>query len=214
MALTLTQLRTNLKAKLRNRITTNATLDTYINDGYFDFTGRINLPELRSTKIYAAIIDPTKTLAYEANMIAILDAHNDTNDIGMKWEPYNLFRERTALVTTSGFLWSTFNRTIHIHPTPEVATVFSVTYQFQPTALSDSNLTPVIHDQFRYGIELLAAVHAWRDLGEPDLSDQIMVQYQEWVAQRQLTNLVERKTNLRRRTIRPKFHMSRPDLGV
>ena len=214
MALTLTQLRTNLKAKLRNRITTNATLDIYINDGYFDFTGRLNLPELQATKTFASIIDPTKTIAYATDMTAILDAHDDTNDIGMEWEPYNLFRRRTALSTTSGFVWSTFNRIIHIHPTPSVATVFSVNYQFQPTALSDTNLTPVIHDQFRYGIELLAAVHAWRDLGEPDLSDQIIQQYQEWAAQRQLTNLVERKTNLRRRTIRPKFHMSRPDLGV
>ena len=217
MARTLATMRTNLTRALGNRGNLTTTeYDQWVNDGYFEMANRLKLTELQRFKDYTAIIDPTNTIAYTIDALAVLDLRDKTNDEDMRYEEIKLLKRRAAQTQDRGFTWSGHARVIHIHPTPKSSTQFTGLEQFRPALLTSSNLTPEIDDAYRYGIELIAQVHAWRDLRDPDRADQILLQFREWADANNLTALLERRAAIRRRSIRPRhlLNLTNPRLGV
>lgn len=221
MATTLATLRTNLTEHFRNRQDlTTAKIDAWINGGNEDFATKIEVKELQAQHTFTAIITPTRTFAYPTfavdgyNAVAILEMHDDTNDEPLFWEDWKLMQQRQIIDQARGFRWTTLATTIYLSAKPEASTVFSATIQKQPAVLSNPSDEPELLDQFRYGIELLAEVRGWHNLGDPDRSEQIEAKFNRWRQEAKLTLLRERRSNLRRRRVRPRLRLVNPSTGV
>ena len=218
MATDLTQLRADLKRSLGNRTELgNDEYDAWINAGYRDFSGRCKITELQRVTAYSSIISPTNTITYTITptvTLAILDLHDDTNDEQVDWVAFEEFRRYQAQTISRGFVWTSLNKTIYVWPTPSVATVFSGVEQHEPVVLTDPTDAPEVAETYRYGIQLMAQVHAWRDIRDPDRADQILAQFKEWKSEVGLTDLIQRRNVRRRRTVRAKLNIINPRMGV
>lgn len=211
----LLQLRTDLLSHLRNRTDATTTrLNHWTNVGYIDYAGRIRLDELTDVRTFASITSPTNTITYPDDVLAVLDLHDDTNDLPAFYIEYQNFRQLQDNPTTTGFIFSTNDRTIHVRPTPTVATVFSAMVQHAPATLVDNTDEPEIHDTYREGIVLLAARKAWDELGDSEQATLMEGRFDKWISRRQLTRLAERAANPRAWGLRVDFGYRNRKLGV
>lgn len=166
MATARSTLRTRLKYRMSNRSDlTNAQLDDWLNGGLLDLCSRIRVRQLEGIDTSKVFTIGSNTLTMPTTMIAVLDIRNTTLDQPLDYTEWTRYRK---LKITSGTprIWAVWGTTLHFDKNATAADALSMFGILVPVwAAADGSLPPV-DDQLEYGIELLAAAHGFRDIGE------------------------------------------------
>jgi len=173
MATARSTLRTRLKLRLANRDDlTSAQLDTYLNAGLLELATRLEIPDLRTRVTTSVLTVGVNTLTYPTAMIAIAHIWNTTKgwEIGKtEWPRIRGIK----LVSGDPRLWAAWGKTIYFNKLSSTADALDIIGQVRPTwAAADASL-PGIDDEYEYGLLLLAAAQAHRDIGEAEKADRI-----------------------------------------
>lgn len=159
-------IRVRLKRRLANRTDlTSAQLDEYLNAGLLELSTRLVIPDLQTRVTTSTLTAGSNTLAYPSAMIAIDHIRNTTKD----WELFRidwLTIRAIKLTTGDPRQWSPYGRTIYFDRLAATSDALDILGQIRPTWAAADAAAHGLQDEYEYGIELLAAAHAHRDLGE------------------------------------------------
>ena len=159
-------MRTRLRYRLSNRTDlTNAQLDQWLDAGLLDLASRIRIRQLETMDSTKTFTVGSNEVTFPTNMIAVLDIRNTTSDLPLDYMDWPRFRQ---LKITSGTprQWTVYGVKMlfdHLAIAADSLSLFGVS---QPSWASGDSATPGIDDQLEYGIELLAAAHGFRDIGQ------------------------------------------------
>lgn len=173
MAMARSTLRTRLKLRLANRDDlTSAQLDAYLDAGLLELATRLEIPNLRTRVTTSTLTATSNTLSYPTAMIAVVHIWNTTKgwEIGKtEWPRIRGIK----LVSGDPRLWAVWGKTIYFNKNATSADALDIIGQVRPTWAAADASTPGIDDEYEYGILLLAAAQAFRDLGESEKADRI-----------------------------------------
>lgn len=197
-----TALRAAIKRRLANRSdVTDADADRWLDDGLLDLaTQRIHIRELES--IGSAIPSQVGVAAYTipAAAFAILYLVDTTNSRVLDRYPgtfESFLRAQQAESPTTNDVpthFIEFGAQFHVTLTPQVTTINWTPYVYTfPTFTSDASAVPGIPTFYHYGLELVAAQHGFRELGD---EERAQIAEQEWIA------WLQKRDSARRRTTR------------
>lgn len=166
-------MRTNLKFRLANRTDiTNAQLDTWLNEGLLDLATRVRVRQLETEDATKVLVAGAHTVTMPTNMIAALDIRNATQNIPMLYIEWTKLRQ-IRIVTGTPRQWSVWGGTIYLDKDASAADSLNIFGIIRPSWGAGDAATPGIDDELEYGIYLLAAKHAWVDLGDIDRANMI-----------------------------------------
>jgi hypothetical protein len=159
-------LRTRLKYRLGNREDLgDARLDEWLNAGLLDLAGRLFIRDLE-------VIDTTKTFTVSSNsvtfptdMIAVTNIRNTTTDRPLNFLEKSRFRQ---IKVTDGTprQWTVIGTTIFLDRNAEATDALSLMGVQNPTWAAPDASPPPVDPGYEYGILLLAALQAFRDIGD------------------------------------------------
>lgn len=168
MATQRTDFRTRIKYRASNRSDlTNAQLDQWLNAGFLDMQMRIRLRQSEAIDTSKTFTVGVNTVTFPTNMIAVLHVRNTTDDRPMEYIDWTEYR-RLRIVSGDPTLWTTWGTTIYLDKLATTTDALSIFGISQIAWAAGDSATPGVDDQLEYGIELLAAAHMFRDLGQPE----------------------------------------------
>jgi hypothetical protein len=198
MAAARSTMRTRLKYRMSNRSDlTNAQLDAWLDAGLLDLTSRIRSRQQESTDATKTFTIGANTVTMPTTMIAVLDIRNTTLDQPLDYTEWTKYRK---LKITSGTprIWSVWGTTLYFDKNATAADALSMFGIILPTWAAADASVPAIDDQLEYGIELLAAAHGFRDIGEETKAGLIenplqpgVGQFWAWVRANRLPRLLQ-----------------------
>ncbi len=198
MAAARSTLRTRLKYRMSNRSDlTNAQLDAWLDAGLLDLVSRIRSRQQESIDTSLTFSVGSNTLTMPSTMIAVLDIRNTTLDQPLDYTEWTKYR-KLKIVSGTPRVWSVWGTTLHFDKLATAANALSLFGITTPSwAAADGSLPPV-DDQLEYGIELLAAAHGFRDIGEEGKASLIdnptqpgVGQFWAWVRANRLPRLLQ-----------------------
>jgi hypothetical protein len=144
---------------------TDALKDQWLDAGLLDLASRIRIRQLETRDSSKTFTIGSNEVSFPTSMVAALDIRNTTSDLPLDYIEWPRFRQ---LKITAGIprQWTVYGAVIlldHASTTSDALSIFGVS---QPTWAAGPTATPGIDDQLEYGIELLAAAHAFRDTSQ------------------------------------------------
>lgn len=159
-------IRVRVKRRLSNRSDlTDAQLDEYLNAGILELSTRLVIPDLQVRDTSATLTATSNTVSYPSGMVSVDHIRNTTKD----WELYRIdWTTIRAMKLVSGDprQWAAYGRTIYLDRLASTADALDIFGQRRPSWGAANGAAHGLQDEYEYGIELLAAIHAHRDLGE------------------------------------------------
>ena len=188
-----TALRASLKRRLGNRSDiTTADQDRWLDDGLVDLTTqRIHIRELEGS--VAAIASQVGVSAYNipATAFAIMYLVDTVNNRVLDRYPgtfENFLRAQQAESPTSDDIPShfiEFGSQFHVTLTPQVTTISWTPYVYKlATFTADTSAVPSIPAFYHYGLELIAAQHGFRELGDEERAQMAEQEWLSWLGKR------------------------------
>jgi hypothetical protein len=205
---TRTVLRADLLYRLGNRTELTTTqLDNWLNDGLLDLcTKRIHLRSLET------VADPFTTTANDtsaplpANAFSLMYVEDQTNKFNLyrwpgEWWEYLWARQNASPGPPKYFIEYGGNRFWY----PQVDGAYSIVDYFyaRPTFGANPGDSPNIETEWHYAIELIAAIHAFRDTGDLERSQSAETEFQAWLAQRDTPTRRTRRMTIPSHGVRP-----------
>lgn len=201
-------MRADLLYRLGNRTELTTTqLDQWLNDGLLDLcTKRVHLRSLESTS------DPYSTSANEisralpATAFSIIEVEDQTNKFVLSrfpggWREYLWARQKAPAGKPVYFIEFGGSRFWY----PQVDATYSMTDYFyaRPTFGANPADSPNIETEWHYGIELVAAEHAFRDIGDLERAQGATQEFNTWLAGRDTPTRRSHRTTVPMHGIRP-----------
>ena len=191
-------LRTKVRYRMSNRTDlTSAQLDQWLNDGLIDLCSRVRVRQQEGTDTSKTFTVGSNTVAMPTTMVAVLDIRNTTLDQPLDYIEWTVHRK---LKITSGTprIWTVWGTTMYFDKNATTANALSMFGILVPVWGAGDTATPPIDDQLEYGVELLAAAHGFRDIGEEAKAAMIenpmqpgTGQFWAWVRANRLPRLIQ-----------------------
>lgn len=183
-----TALRAAVKRRLANRSDiTDADLDRWLDDGLIDMTTqRIHIRELEAIGVPIASQVGVAAYTIPATAFSILYLVDTTNSRVLDRYPgtfENFLRAQQAESPTTDDVpthFIEFGSQFHVTLTPQVTTINWTPYVYTYAVFtSETSAVPGIPAFYHYGLELVAAQHGFRELGD---EERAQIAEQEWLS--------------------------------
>lgn len=205
---TRTVLRADLLYRLGNRTEITTTqIDQWLNDGLLDLTTkRVHLRSLETiaAPFQTAVNDITAPLPTGA--FSLMFVEDQTNKFNLYRWPGELWeflwaRQNASPGPPKYFIEFGANRFWY----PQIDGIYTIVdyYYARPTFGPNPNDSPLIEQEWHYAIELVAAVHAFRDLADTERSQMAEQEFQAWLGQRDTPTRRTRRATVPSHGVRP-----------
>ena len=204
--------RTVLRADLLFRLgarsdLTNAQLDQWLNDALLDLTTkRVHLRSLEATSdVYVTAPNETSR-ALPATAFALIEVEDQTSKFVLsrfpgEWREFLWARQRVSPAHPTYFI--EFGGSRFWYPVIDAAYSMVDYFYARPTFGPNPADSPNIETEWHYAIELIGAVHGFRDLGDLDRSGRAEQEFQAWLAQRDTPTRRTRRGTVPPHGVRP-----------
>jgi hypothetical protein len=188
---TRSELRDRLQYRLGNRTDMgNTRLDAWLDDGLLDLaTQRIEIRSLES--VGTPVTSVVDTAGYVRNTAAftLLYLEDTTNNRVLTRIPggFNeyLLAKQSETSRPEPTRFTEYGNRFYVQPAPSVATIIWQPYEYlRPTWASGEDGEPSIETEWHYAIGLVAAEHAFRDLGDDIRAAQVAQEFADWLGRR------------------------------
>lgn len=203
-----TTLRANLLYRLGARTEiTSAQLDQWLNDALLDLTTkRVHLRSLE------AVADPFTTAANEvsralpATAFSLMEVEDQTSKFVLsrfpgEWREFLWARQRATPSHPVYFI--EYGGSRYWYPVPDASYTMVDYFYARPTFGANPSDSPLIEAEWHYAIELIGAVHGFRDLGDLDRSARAEAEFQAWLTQRDTPTRRTRRGTVPAHGVRP-----------
>lgn len=201
-------LRADLLFRLANRPDVTTTqLDNWLNDALLDLTTkRVHLRSLETLAPSFQTAANDISAALPTGAFALIEVEDQTSKFVLsrfpgEWREYLWARQNASPGHPVYFIEFGGSRYWY----PQVDGVYTIQdyYYARPTFGPNATDSPNIETEWHYAIELLGAVHGFRDLGDLDRSARAEQEFQAWLQQRDTPTRRTRRTTVNAHGIRP-----------
>jgi hypothetical protein len=221
--------RAALRSALLDRVAsrtdaTVAKLDKWLNDGLLDLgTRRIHIRELETvgTPVSSSVGTAAYSLDSGDDSFYIRYIEDTTNlRVLDRWpgtfQSYLKAKQNEApTVDTVPTFFLEHGNQFFVFNTPQVATINWTPYIYVRSSMGvASNAVPNINEEWHYGIEILAAAHAFKDVGDEERAIAAEVEWNAWLAQRDTARRGSKRFNIPVRGIQPHGSWIRRRRGI
>lgn len=205
---TRTTLRSDLLFRLGNRTEITTTqLDNWLNDGLLDLTTtRVHLRSLESSTTAYTTSPNESNRVLPAGAFSLTQVEDLTNLFVLsrfpgEWREYLWAKQRATPGKPIYFIEYGGSRYWY----PQIDAAYSLIDHFyaRPTFGPNPGDSPNIESEWHYGIELVSAEHAFRDLGDRERAQEVVGEFQVWLAGRDTPTRRTRRGNVPAHGIRP-----------
>lgn len=201
-------LRSDLLYRLGNRTEVTTTqLDQWLNDGLLDLcTKRVTLRSLETaSNAYTTAVNEVNR-ALPATAFALIEVEDQTNKFVLSrfpggWREYLWARQRALPGKPVYFI--EFGGSRFWYPTIDGAYSLTDYFYARPTFGANAGDSPLIESEWHYAIELIAAEHAFRDLGDLERAQQATQEFSAWLAGRDTPTRRTHRTTVPSHGVRP-----------
>lgn len=164
---------TTQRDAFRNRITyragnrsdlTDAQKDQWLDGGMHDLSLSLRIRQLEDVDTSKSFVVADNTMTLPTDAVAVLHIRNSTEDQPLTHIPWTRF-EKIRIVDGTPRLWTNIGETLYFDKNPTATDSLRMIVVKQHNWGGTGSSTPPIDAQFDYGLELLAALHMFRDLG-------------------------------------------------
>ena len=205
---TRTILRSDLLYRLGNRTEITTTqLDQWLNDGLLDLTTkRVHLRSLEATgDLYVTGVNEVSR-ALPATAFALMEVEDQTSKFVLsrfpgEWREYLWARQKVSPGHPVYFIEFAGSR--YWYPQTDAAYSMVDYFYARPTFGPNPGDSPNIEAEWHYAIELVAAEHAFRDLGDLERAQLATQEFGSWLAGRDTPTRRTRRTTIPPHGVRP-----------
>jgi len=178
--------------------------DHWLDEGLLDLcTRRVHIHSLE--RAATSITSTAGTAAYSRppGSFSIMFLEDATNQRILSrfpggFEEY-LQAKRNATTDPTPTMFAEFGPNFYVWRTPSVDTIVWVPYVYlYPTMAAADTSVPDIPSDWHYAIELVAAEHAFRDLGDEERAMAVAGEFDRWIAMRDTTRRQTARFNVPR----------------
>lgn len=171
----------------------DAQYDSWINDGLLDLaTRRVQLRSLEgiattgtlSANVYQYPIPTTSPTIFAITDLAL-------PDVGFVLQYWNgsfntMLQSLIAVGATTGTpkQYIVRGNYFYVFPSPDTTYTYSLYPYYRPSLGSGDTAVPSIEEEWHYAIQLVAAEHAWRDLGDDERAAGAENEFGAWLGMR------------------------------
>lgn len=209
-------LRTLLTRRLAFRTDlTTADIDTYLDQGLLDLaTLRMQLRSLEGTA--NPITSTVGTISYPIPtgappVFAILHLEDTVNKFVLYRFPGGmhdfLIAKQASQANGVPRFFIEFGPNFYVGPQPPDGTSIWSPYIYnRPSMGSDPSNSPNIESELHYGVALLAAEHAFRDIGDEERANNCATEFQGWLSGRDTPRRMTARFDRPAGGVRPNYH--------
>lgn len=227
--------RLQIRNALQRRITTrsdlvNSDFDKWIDDGLLDLaTRRVQLRSLEGAAIagpsltagvYSYAIPTTTPATIFALMAVWVYASSATAGVILKPWDGTFQTMLDSLANSQGqagarpAYYMLHGTSFFVYPVPETTYSSLLLPYYRPFLDTGDSSVPTIEPEWHYAIELLAAEHAWRDLGDEERAAAAEAEFGAWLAMRDTPLRAAKRYDPRNIMAKPHPSARNPRTGV
>lgn len=159
-------LRTTLRYRLGNRDDlTNAKLDEWLDRGLRELSTRVFIRDLEVIDTTRSFTNGVNTVTFPANMVAVTDIRNTVTDLPIEFIEKSRWRQLKILAGTPR-QWTVIGTTIYLDKLATSTDNLSIMGIVSHSWGAADSATPPCDPQYEYGLLLMSALVAFRDLGD------------------------------------------------
>jgi len=213
------QIRNALKRRVPRADLTDTDYDKWIDDGMLDLcTARVHLRSLEAVGTNVVTTIGITSYVIQTDFFSIMFIEDSTNHRVLT--RFNGgFREflDSKQVAPSGqpTRFVEFGPNFYVLDVPAgLYTLVPYGYKRPSFSVAGDSGVPNIEPEWHYPIELIAAQHAWRDLGDEERAASAESEFQAWVAKRDTPTRASARYNIPQVRTRPHPSLHNPRTGV
>ena len=198
------QMRSALQRRVPRSELLAADYDKWLDDGLLDLcTRRVHIHTLERAASPITSVANQAAYSRPTNSFSILYIEDTTNARVLSrfaggFEEY-LQTKRNATTDPVPTMFTEFGSSFYVHRAPSVSTITWVPYVYvYPTLGSADTSVPDIPADWHYAVELVAAEHAFRDLGDEERAAALAQEFDRWLMMRDTTRRQTARFNVPR----------------
>lgn len=205
--MTRAQIRAALQRRLPRTELTTADYDRWIDNGLLDLcTRRVHIHALERVGTTILSVANQPDYARPLGSFSILYLEDTTNQRVLTrfpggFEEYLRAKQNapTAQANDVPSHFAEWGESFYVFKLPPVSNINWVPYVYvRPTLAATDGASPDIPDEWHYAIELIAAEHGFRDLGDEERADKVAEEFARWLGMRDTTRRQTARFNVPR----------------